>query len=105
MWRLRSLQGMSHTAPRMARALGISPVHVARIISGEAETVTPGLHQDICHLWEAWWDKRPALRNQHARSAAAKAMRRAARSKGPCPPGLDEANPAQPAYTPPHPPT
>ncbi len=103
MWRLRSLQAMSHTAPRMARALGINPVHVARIISGEVETVTPGLHRDICQLWEAWWDKKPRIRNQHEKSAAAKAMRRAARSKWPCPAGLDEDFLDEPGYKPRHP--
>jgi plasmid maintenance system antidote protein VapI len=103
MWRLRSLQAMSHTAPRIARALGISPVQVSRIISGEAGTVTPKLHRDICDLWEAWWDKRPAIRNRHERSAASKAMNRAARSKWPCPAGLDEDVLDEPGYKPRHP--
>jgi plasmid maintenance system antidote protein VapI len=103
MWRLRSLQAMSHTAPRIARALGISHVQVSRIISGEVETVTPELHRDICDLWEAWWDKRPAICNQHERSAASKAMNRAARSKWPCPAGLDEDVLDEPGYKPRHP--
>lgn len=103
MWRLRSLQAMSFSAPRIARALGISPVQVSRIISGEAGTVTPELRRDICDLWEAWWDKRPSIRNQHERSAAAKAMNRAARGKWPCPAGLDEEYLDEPGYKPRHP--
>jgi plasmid maintenance system antidote protein VapI len=103
MWRLRSLQAMSFSAPRIARALGISCMQVSRIISGEAETVTAGLYRDICDLWEAWWDKKPALRNRHERSAASKAMARAARSRWPCPAGLDEDVLDEPGYKPRHP--
>jgi plasmid maintenance system antidote protein VapI len=103
MWRLRSLQAMSFSAPRIARALGISHAQVSRLIGGEVETVTPELYRDICHLWGAWWDKRPAIRNQHERSAASKAMNRAARSKWPCPAGLDEDDLDIPGYKPRHP--
>lgn len=103
MWRLRSLQAMSFSAPRIARALGISPAQASRIISGEVETVTPELCRDICQLWEAWWDKRPAIRNPHEQAAAMKAQNRAARSRWPCPAGLDEDVLDIPGYKPRHP--
>jgi hypothetical protein len=40
MWRLRSLVAMGHDSARIARALGVAPALVRRVVRGQARTVT-----------------------------------------------------------------
>ena len=102
MWRMRSLMAMSHSAARQARALGITRQHAMRLINGEMETISAGLHKDICVLWDAWWDKKPRLTGTHDGSAG-RAESIARRNKWPCPAGLDEDFLDEVGYRPRHP--
>ena len=100
MWRLRSLVAMGHDCARMARALGVPPALVRRIVRGQARTVTRGFRAASCRLWDAWWDKTPPRRTPAARGAAARALRQAACHDWPAAAGLDEDLLDEPGYRP-----
>jgi hypothetical protein len=92
-WRLRSLVAMGHDCNRLARALGVSPDMVYRVVSGQSKTVTPRLRELACQLWDAWWCYTPPVRTRSERLAIARARRLARRADWPCPLGLDEPDP------------
>ena len=100
MWRLRSLVAMGHDCARMARALGVPPELVRRVVHGQACTVTAGLRAAACQLWEAWWDKIPPARTPAERRAAASALRLAEHRGWPAAAGLDEEELDLPGYRP-----
>jgi hypothetical protein len=100
MWRLRSLVAMGHDCARIARALGVPPGLVRRIVRGQARTVTRGLRAASCQLWDAWWDKTPPRRTPAERRAAARALRQATRHDWPAAAGLDEDLLDEPGYRP-----
>jgi hypothetical protein len=100
MWRLRSLVAMGHDATRIARALGLHPQTVQRILRGDADTVSSRLRDSAARLWDAWWDKRPPEQTRSQRRIA-DAARRQAERLGWCPPlGLDEDELDEPGYRP-----
>ena len=99
-WRLRSLVAMGHATGRIATALGASPHIIAALIRGERATITTALHHDITRLYDAWWDKQPPRRTPQEKTAACKALQRAARRDWPCPAALDEDELDLPGYQP-----
>jgi hypothetical protein len=98
--RLRSLVAMGHGSARLARALGVHPETVQRLVRGETPTVSPELHDRVRGLFDAWWDKRPPERTRHERAAAETARRRAERNDWCCPMALDEDQLDVPGYQP-----
>ncbi len=58
------------------------------------------LRDDITRLFDAWWDKRPPRRTPGEKTAACKALQRAAGHNWPCPAALDEDELDQPGYKP-----
>jgi hypothetical protein len=100
MWRLRSLVAMGHTTSRLAAALGASRAIIEPLIRGERATVTTNLRDDISRLFDAWWDRRPPRRTPGEKTAACKALQRAAVNNWPCPAALDEDELDEPGYKP-----
>ena len=99
-WRLRSLAAMGHDSARIARALGVPPALVRRVVRGQARTITCGFQAAACQLWDAWWDKRPPERTWTQRRAASAARRQAERHGWPAAAALDEDELDQPGYRP-----
>lgn len=99
-WRMRSLVAMGHDATRIARALGVAPEVVQRLIRGDCQTITVALHLVACRLWDAWWDKTPPERTLAERRAAARARHQAQRHDWPAAAGLDEDKLDKPGYRP-----
>jgi hypothetical protein len=99
-WRLRSLVAMGHDCARIARALGVPPSLVRRVVNGRARTVTTGLRFAAVGLLEAWWDKTPPRSSATQRRAAARALRLAAIRGWPAAAGLDEDQIDTPGYRP-----
>jgi hypothetical protein len=99
-WRLRSLIAMGHDCARIARALGVHPVLVRRVVSAQTATVTPAFRESACQLWDAWWDKTPPRSTPAQRRAAARALRLAGARGWPAAAGLDEDQLDQPGYRP-----
>jgi len=100
MWRLRSLVAMGHDARRIADALRVRSEVIQVILRGEAETVSSGLRDLTCELWDAWWDKRPPERTRGERMRAHAARRRAELAGWCTPLGLDEDQLDEPGYRP-----
>jgi hypothetical protein len=100
MWRLRSLVAMGHDSARIARALGVPPALVRRVVRGQARTVTCQFQAGVGQLCDAWWDKTPPQRTPAQRRAAARALRQAARHDWPAAAGLDEDLLDEPGYRP-----
>jgi hypothetical protein len=100
MWRLRSLAAMGHDSARIARALGVPPALVRRVVHGHARTITCQFQAAAGQLWDAWWDKTPPCRTPAQRRAAARALRQAARHDWPAGAGLDEDLLDEPGYRP-----
>ena len=99
-WRLRSLMAMGHTSGRITRALG-APSHIIEpLIRGERATITPALRTDINRLFDAWWDKQPPRQTAAQKTAACKALQRAAVHNWPCPAAMDEDELDLPGYKP-----
>lgn len=99
-WRMRSLIAMGHDATRIARALGVSPGLVQRLIRGERQTVTVSFHVQASRLWDAWWDKTPPERTAVERRAASRARHQAEHHNWPAAAGLDEELLDTPGYRP-----
>src|SRR6266852_1499163 len=78
MWRLRSLIAMGHTTRRITTALGSTSHIIDPLIRGDRATLTTALRDDINRLFDAWWDKRPPRRTPAEKSAACRALQRAA---------------------------
>lgn len=100
MWRLRSLVAMGHDSTRIARALGVPPGLVRRVVRSQARTITRYFQVTVCQLWDAWWDKTPPRRTPAQRRAAARALRQAKRNNWPAAAGLDEDLLDEPGYRP-----
>ena len=75
--RLRALHVMGHGSARIARALGVHPVTIRKIVRGDARTVSQHLRDAIAELYDAWWDKRAPGRTRFERAAATAARKRA----------------------------
>ena len=99
-WRLRSLVAMGHDCARIARALGVPPARVRRVVHGHARMITCEFRAAVCQLWDAWWDKTPPRRTPAQRRAAARALRQAKSNDWPAAAGLDEDLLDEPGYRP-----
>ena len=75
--RLRALHVMGHGSARIARAAGVHPVTIRKLVRGEARTVSAQLRDAIAGLYDAWWDKRAPGRTRFERAAATAARNRA----------------------------
>ena len=75
--RLRALQVMGHGSARIARAAGVHPVTIRKLVRGDASTVSQQLRDAIAGLYDAWWDKRAPGRTRFERAAATAASNRA----------------------------
>ena len=75
--RLRALHVMGHGSARIARATGVHPVTIRKLVRGDARTVSRQLRDAIAGLYDAWWDKRAPGRTRFERAAATAARKRA----------------------------
>jgi hypothetical protein len=75
--RLRALHVMGHGSARIARATGVHPVTIRKLVRGDARTVSQQLRDVIAGLYDAWWDKRAPGRTRFERAAATAARKRA----------------------------
>ena len=75
--RLRALHVMGHGSARIARAVGVHPVTIRKLVRGDACTVSVQLRNAIADVYDAWWDKRAPGRTRFERSAATSARKRA----------------------------
>ena len=75
--RLRALHVMGHGSARIARATGVHPVTIRKLVRGDARTVSQQLRDAIADLYDAWWDKRAPGRTRFERAAATAARKRA----------------------------
>ena len=75
--RLRALHVMGHGSARIARAAGVHPVTIRKLVRGDATTISPQLRGAITALYDAWWDKRAPARTPAERGAATAARKRA----------------------------
>jgi hypothetical protein len=75
--RLRALHVMGHGSVRIARATGVHPVTIRKLVRGDAPTVSQQLRDVIADLYDTWWDKRAPGRTPAERAAATAARKRA----------------------------
>ena len=75
--RLRALHVMGHGSARIARAAGVHPVTIRKLVRGDSRTVSPQLRDAITAVYDAWWDKRAPGRTRFERAAATAARKRA----------------------------
>jgi hypothetical protein len=68
---------MGHGSARIARAAGVHPVTIRKLVRGEARTVSAQLRDAVAGLYDAWWDKRAPARTRFERAAATAARKRA----------------------------
>ncbi|HVB41427.1 MAG TPA: hypothetical protein VNF47_01815 [Streptosporangiaceae bacterium] len=99
-WRLRSLVAMGHDCARIARALGVPPEMVRRVVNGQASTVTARFRAAAIRLWDAWWDKTPPARSPAQKRAATRALYLARQRRWPAAAGLDDDELDTPGYRP-----
>src|SRR5439155_22183652 len=85
---------------RITTALGSASHIIAPLIRGDRATITMPLRDDITRLFGAWWDKQPPRRTPEEKTAACKALQRAAVRNWPCPAALEEDELDQPGYQP-----
>jgi hypothetical protein len=75
--RLRALHVMGHGSARIARAVGVHPTTIRKLVRDDARTVRPRLREAIASLYDAWWDKCAPERTPAQRGAATAARKRA----------------------------
>jgi len=75
--RLRALHVMGHGSARIARAAGVHPKTIRKLVRGDARTVSPQLRAAIIAAYDTWWDKRAPTRTPFERAAATAARKRA----------------------------
>jgi len=100
MWRLRSLVAMGHTPRRIAAALGTTTGTISPLLTGQRGTVAVPLREDITRLFDAWWDKHPPQATPADKTAAIRALQRAALNNWPCPAALTEDQLDTPGHQP-----
>jgi plasmid maintenance system antidote protein VapI len=98
--RLRALHVMGHSSARIARATGAREKTIRKLVRGDIKTVSPGLHDAITTVYDAWWDKRPPQRTRAERTAAASARRRAIAGNWCAGAALDDDQLDRPGYQP-----
>jgi transcriptional regulator with XRE-family HTH domain len=75
--RLRALHVMGHGSARIARAAGVHPTTIRRLLRGDTKTISPSVRDAIITVYDAWWDKRAPTRTRSERAAATAARNRA----------------------------
>ena len=98
--RLRALHVMGHGSARIARAVGVHPVTIRKLVRGDAGTVSPPLRGAIAGLYDAWWDKRAPGRTRAERAAATAARNRAMAGDWCAAAALDDDQLDMPGYRP-----
>ena len=98
--RLRALHVMGHGSARIARATGVHPKTIRKLVRGDARTVSPRLRDTIADLYDAWWDKRAPERTRFERGAATAARKRAITGNWCAPAALDDDQLDIPGYRP-----
>jgi hypothetical protein len=98
--RLRALHVMGHGSARIARAVGVHPVTIRKIVRGDARTVSQRLRDAIAELYDAWWDKRAPGRTRFERAAATYARKRAMTGNWCAPAAMDDDRLDIPGYQP-----
>jgi hypothetical protein len=98
--RLRALHVMGHGSARMARATGVHPVTIRKLVRGDARTVSQQLRDAIAGLYDAWWDKRAPGRTPFERAAATAARNRAMTGDWCAPAAMDDDQLDIPGYQP-----
>jgi hypothetical protein len=98
--RLRALHVMGHGSARIARAVGVHPVTIRKIVRGDARTVSQRLRDAIAELYDTWWDKRAPGRTRFERAAATIARKRAMTGDWCAPAAMDDDQLDLPGYQP-----
>ena len=75
--RLRALHVTGHGSARIARAAGVHPKTIRKLVRGDARTVSPQLRAAIIAAYDTWRDKRAPTRTPFERAAATAARKRA----------------------------
>ena len=91
---------MGHTTQRIAAALGTTRSMIGPLVTGQRVTVAVPLREDITRLFDAWWDKHPPQPAPADKTAAIRALQRAAVHNWPCPAALTEDQLDTPGYQP-----
>ncbi len=91
---------MGHGSARIARAVGVHPVTIRKIVRGDARTVSQRLRDAIAELYDAWWDKRAPGRTRFERAAATNARKRAMTGDWCAPAAMDDDRLDIPGYQP-----
>jgi hypothetical protein len=100
--RLRALHVMGHGSARIARAVGVHPVTIRKLVRGDARTVNQQLRDAIAGLYDAWWDKRAPGRTRSERAAATAARNRAMTGNWCAAAAMDDDRLDIPGYRPEH---
>jgi len=98
--RLRALHVMGHGSARIARAIGVHPVTIRKLVRGDACTISQQLRDTIADLYDAWWDKRAPGRTRFERAAATAARKRAITGNWCAAAALDDDHLDTPGYRP-----
>jgi hypothetical protein len=98
--RLRALHVMGHGSARIARAAGVHPQTIRKVVRGDVRTVSQQLRDAIAGLYDAWWDKRAPGRTRFERAAATAARARAMTGDWCAPAALDDDLLDIPGYRP-----
>jgi transcriptional regulator with XRE-family HTH domain len=98
--RLRALHVMGHGSARIARAAGVHPVTIRKLVRGDAATVSAQLRNAIADVYDAWWDKRAPGRTRAERAAATSARKRAMAGDWCAAAALDTTGSTSPATSP-----
>ena len=98
--RLRALHVMGHGSARIARAVGVHPVTIRKLVRGDARTVSQHLRDTIAGLYDVWWDKRAPGRTRSERAVATAARHRAMTEDWCAPAAMDDDQLDIPGYPP-----
>jgi hypothetical protein len=98
--RLRALHVMGHGSARIARAAGVDPKTIRKLVRGDTRTVSPRVRDAVTGLYDAWWDKRAPARTHAERSAATTARNRAIAGNWCAAAALDDDQLDTPGYRP-----
>ena len=100
--RLRALHVMGHGSARIARAVGVDPKTIRKLVRGDTRTISPRLRNALAELYDAWWDKRAPGRTRFERGAATAARKRAIAGNWCAAAALDDDQLDIPGYQPRH---
>jgi DNA-binding transcriptional regulator YdaS (Cro superfamily) len=98
--RLRALHVMGHGSARIARAVGVHPRTIRKLVRGDTTTISAQLCDAITAVYDAWWDKRAPARTSAERGAATAARKRAIAGNWCAAAALDDDQLDTPGYRP-----